>query len=681
MLLWRWLVAGFCMMQVMMYATPAYVAQPGDITPDIESLLRWASWVLTLPVILFSCRPFFQSALRDLRQRRVGMDVPVALGILIAFGASSAATFDPAGPLGAEVWYDSVTMFAFFLLSGRLMENRLRSRTAGALESLMRRLPESVEREGADGTYERIAVRRLAAGDRIRVLPGEVFPADGTVLSGESRVDEALLTGESRPLLRHAGERVVAGSHNLSGVLQVQVQKVGEQTRYAGIVALMERASVDKPRLARLADRIARPFLWVVLVASAGAALWWWPTSPVHAISVAVAVLIVTCPCALSLATPAATLASAGRLARQGVLVRNLQALETGATIDTVVFDKTGTLTQDRMRVVRSWCRPGVDESQALVLAAALARHSLHPVSRALALGAPAGAEATGVDEVAGQGLRGQVAGVGEALPRALRLGSAALCGEPPISLGEAQGPRVHLADESGWIASFELDEALRPDALAAVQALQRLGLEVQLLSGDRPAAVARLATALGLNTARGDCSPEDKLAHVAALQRAGRRVAMVGDGVNDGPVLARADLSVAMGQAVPIAHAQADFIVLGSQLGAVASLLPQARRTRLIVRENLAWAALYNAVCVPLAVLGFMPPWLAGLGMAASSLLVVLNAARLSKITHPRSACGASPLRGRPQRTGEAGSAGALASAVRLQAQPPTSRTETIEH
>ncbi len=632
MMLWRWLVAGFCMMQVMMYAFPAYLAEPGDISSEAQGLLRWASWVLTLPVVLFSCWPFFSSALRDLRNRCVGMDVPVALGILIAFGASSAATFDPASRWGTEVWYDSVTMFVFFLLSGRLLEQRLRDRTAGSLEALMRCLPDGVERQGADGSFERVAVRRLVPDDLIRLLPGDVIPADGMVTAGESQVDEALLTGESTPLLRRVGSAVIAGSHNLSGMLLVRVERAGSETRYAGMVALMEQASVQKPRLARIADRIAAPFVLLVLLAGAAAALWWWPTDPVHAISVAVAVLIVTCPCALSLATPAATLAAAGALARRGVLVRRLEALESCAMVDTVVFDKTGTLTEDRMALTVSRTREGTTAAQALWLAAALARHSLHPLSRAIvqAAGAAPGS-AMDVTEVSGQGLQGHVAVGTGGKPRVMRLGSAALCGAP-VDV-QAGGPQVHLSDEQGWFASFEMDEALRPDARPAVGALHALGLQVQLLSGDRMAAVTRLAARAGIDQAYGQRTPEGKLAYLRELQQQGRRVAMVGDGMNDGPVLACADVSVAMGQAVPLAQAQSDFIVLGGQLAAVSALLQHARRTRAIVRQNLLWAALYNAVGVPLAVLGFMPPWLAGLGMAASSLLVVLNSARLARL------------------------------------------------
>ena len=632
-LLWRWLVAGFCMMQVMMYAYPAYIAQPGDMTPDQLALLRWASWILTVPVLLFSCTPFFGSALRDLRARRIGMDVPVALGILIAFGASSAATFDPQGPFGHEVWFDSVTMFVFFLLSGRLLEQRLRDRTAGALEALMRRLPEMVERELADGGSERVPLRRLAVGDRIRVRPGEVFPGDGTVLEGESQVDEALLTGESKPLARRAGQAVVAGSHNLSGLLRVRIDRLGDDTRFAQIVQLMERASVEKPRLAQLADRIASPFLLAVLVAAAGAAWWWWPQGPGHALGIAVAVLIVTCPCALSLATPAASLAAAGALARRGVLVRRLEALEAGASIDTVVFDKTGTLTEDRMSVTAVLTRTGVEPAEALRLAGAIARYSLHPASRAVASAAgDAGAGASDVEEVPGEGVRGTLPAEGGQPPRRLRLGSAAFCHAPAAQ--DAEGSQVHLADEEGWLASFALDETLKPDALQSIGLLERLGLKVELLSGDQAGAVRRLASRAGIATSRGGQSPADKLQRVEALQREGRRVAMVGDGMNDGPVLARADVSVAMGQAVPVAQAKSDFVVLGGQLSAVALMLTQARRTRRIVRENLAWAAAYNAVSVPLALVGWMPPWLAGLGMAASSLLVVLNSARLARLT-----------------------------------------------
>jgi P-type Cu2+ transporter len=632
LLLWRWLVAGFCMMQVMMYAVPAYIAEPGDMTPDVAALLRWAAWLLTLPVLLFSCTPFFGSAWRDLRHGRIGMDVPVTIGILIAFAASTSATFDPQGALGAEVWYDSVTMFVFFLLSGRLLEQRLRDRTAGSLEALMRRLPDTVQRVQADGSSERVPVRRLAVGDRIRLQPGEVFPADGRILEGDTQVDEALLTGESTPIPRHAGQPVIAGSANLSGAVLVVVEGVGAATRYGQIVALMERASHEKPAIARMADRIAKPFLMAVLVAAGAAAWWWWPQGPSHALGIAVAVLIVTCPCALSLATPAATLAAAGALARRGILVRRIEALEDGAAIDTVVFDKTGTLTTDRIAVRYVRTREDVPLAEAVQIAAALARHSLHPASRAIAA-ASAGPELALRDlrEVMGQGVEGVLPTLIGHAPRHVRLGSAAFCGVRPAE--EAANPQVFLADQRGWLATFDLDEALRPGAIGAGAVLRQMGLQLEVLSGDQPSAVQRLATRAGIQKALGRQTPQDKLDHVARLQQQGRHVAMVGDGMNDGPVLARADISITIGESVPVAQARSDFIIQGGRLDGVAAVLVQARRARAVVRQNLSWAALYNAVCVPLAVAGMMPPWLAGLGMAASSLFVVLNAARLARI------------------------------------------------
>ncbi|MBP8087376.1 MAG: cation-translocating P-type ATPase, partial [Polaromonas sp.] len=637
--LWRWLVAGFCMMQVMMYAFPAYITEPGDITPDIEKLLRWASWVLTLPVLLFSCRPFFANAIRDLRLGSVSMDLPVALGMLITFVISSAATFEPAGWWSAEVYFDSLTMFVFFLLTGRWLEQRLRARTSGALDSLVQRLPDSVQRRLPGGEFEQVAARRLVVGDCVRVLPGQAFPADGVIESGSTFADEALLTGESRPVPRAVGDLVMAGSYNLSATVQLRVTQLGAGTRYAGIVALMQRAAVDKPRLALLADRIAKPFLWFVLLAALLAAAFWWGTDPARAIMAAVAVLVVTCPCALSLATPTAMLTAAGVLARQGVLVRRLQAIEAMAEVDTVVFDKTGTLTEARMGLGLAVTRAGMSQAGALALAAALARHSLHPVSRALVAAAQApetlalshSLNLSGVIEQAGQGMRGLLAAPLEsACAGPLRMGSALFCGvdDAPPS-GRMQ---VFLADATGWLARFELEEVVRPDAEQAVRQLQAAGLEVQMLSGDHTAAALRVAQRLGITQVQGNCTPQSKLAWLQTLQSQGRKVLMVGDGLNDGPVLARANVSVAVGQAVPLAQAQSDFIIPGGQLGRLARMPAQARRTLRIVRQNLLWAATYNLVCVPLAISAYLPAWLAGLGMALSSLLVMANAARLTR-------------------------------------------------
>jgi Cu2+-exporting ATPase len=630
--LWRMAVAGFCMMQVMMYSWPSYVAKPGEMSPDMAQLLRWASWVLSLPVMIFSCGPFFSSAWRDLCQRSVSMDLPVALGMLITFGVSTVGTFEPHSAFGAEVYFDSLTMFVFFLLTGRWLELRLRDRTAGALEALMNRLPDSVERQRPDGGFERVAVRRLLVGDVVRVLPGEAFPADGVLLQGDTFADEALLTGESHPVPRCPGSTVIAGSHNLAAAVQMRVDRVGAHTRFAQIVALMDAASTTKPEIAQLADRMAKPFLIAVLVAAGAACAYWWPSDPGHALMVAVAVLVVTCPCALSLATPAAMLASAGALARDGVLVRRLQALESLAQVDTVVFDKTGTLTRDAFALTQVRTRVGISPAQALVWAAALAQQSLHPVSRALVHAAQADAsvqtmiscDVQEVRELVGQGVSGRIG------TRMLRLGSARFCGVD-AGQGAADSLQASLADEDGWLATFELHEDLRSDALHTVQALQRSGITVRLLSGDGTQAVARVAAALGIADAQGNCTPQDKLDFLRAAQQQGHTVAMVGDGLNDGPVLAGAHVSFAFGQAVPLAQSQADFVVMGDALTHVEKTWVRTRRTVRIVRQNLVWAALYNAVCVPLAVAGWLPAWLAGLGMALSSLLVIANSLRLA--------------------------------------------------
>ncbi len=651
--LWRWLVAGFCMMQVMMYATPAYLADPGELGSDSSQLLRWASWVLTLPVMCFSASPFFSHAWNDLLRRRISMDLPVALGILITFAVSTLGTFDPQGPFGREVYFDSLTMFVFFLLSGRWLEMRLRERTLGALDALANRMPDTVLRRRSDGGFERVAADRLNLGDQVRVSAGEAFAADGVLTEGSTSVDEALLTGEARPVNRARGERVIAGSHNLGASVLMRVDRLGQQTRFAEIVALMSAAATSRPRAAALADRIATPFLLLVLLAAVLAAWYWWPTGPAHALAVAAAVLVVTCPCALSLATPTALLAGAGALARRGVLVRRLGALEALAGVDTVVFDKTGTLTDGTMTLARTRVRAGLSSAEALAMAAALASFSLHPLSKALVAAHAAQAvepsvaanherpgkcaaasdtwQAADVVELAGQGVRGSLTrGDAPRVPCQYRLGSASFCG---VVSSPSPGPVVFLSDPQGWLASFELAERLRPDARVTLQRLRRAGLAVRMLSGDRLAAVRRVAAECGIEQAEGGRTPQEKLQCLAAWQQQGHRVAMVGDGLNDAPVLARADVSFALALAAPLSRAQADFVVLGERLGDVADTLLLARASMRVVRQNLGWAAGYNALCVPMALLGWLPAWLAGLGMALSSLLVLVNASRLASV------------------------------------------------
>ena len=638
--IWRLFVAAFCMMQVMMYATPAYVADPGDITPDMLQLLNWASWVLSIPVIVFAAGPFFRGAWRGLRERRISMDLPVALGIAVTFIASSAATFNPGGIFGSEVYFDSLTMFVSFLFAARVLEARARQRAAQSLDGVMRRLPDAVERLDAQGQGALVPASALAVGDRVRVHVGQAFAADGRVVEGRTLVDEAMLSGESRPVDRMVGDEVSAGCINLSAPVVMQVLQLGAQTRYQRIVSLVERALTERPAFILATDRIAGPFLWAVLALATLAWGAWMFIDPSRALWVAVSVLIVTCPCALSLGAPVALLASAGELARRGILVQRLDALEILTRVQDVVFDKTGTVTEDRLvlantRVLHRTPDIAGEVLQSLVVG--LAEQSRHPLSRALVQSYPPRDRSVlvleAVSEQAGQGLEATACFEGRAL-RA-RMGAPGWCGVPE-GVDMPERPAVWLGLELDGalqpVACFEFDEVLRPDAISGVAGLARAGLSLHLFSGDQTASVEAMARRLGITDARARCTPQDKLAGVEALQGEGRVVAMVGDGINDAPVLARADVSIALGTAAALAQARADVIVLSDRIEDLPVLLDTARRTVAIVRQNLRWSLAYNAASVPLALAGWLPPWLAGLGMALSSLVVVLNALRLTR-------------------------------------------------
>lgn len=617
--LWRLFVAGFLMMQVMMLAAPAYVAGPGELTPDLDRLLRWGSWVLTLPVLAFAAGPFFGSAWRQLRARRLGMDVPVALGIAVTFVASTGALFDPGGLFGAEVYFDSLTMFIALLLLARWFELGARHRAADALEAVAGSLPTAAERLLDGGRSERVPPEALRVGDRVRVAAGEAFAADGCVLAGQGFVNEALLTGESAPVAKAPGDAVVAGSINLDGPLVVDVQRVGEDTTAQGIVRLMQQAQSQRPFAHGLLDRVAAGFTAVVLLLALGAGIAWWWVEPSRAVAVAVAVLIVTCPCALTLAAPAAWLTASGALARRGLLLADLSVLERLCRVDTVVFDKTGTLSEDRLLLRRHWAQ-GADADALLAVARSLAALSRHPHAQALADGAPAGTWHD-VREVAGRGVEAR-----DATGQLWRLGA-------PGWVSAAPEPAARLAFGRGdCVLWLDLAEAPRADAAEAVHALKGQGRRVRLLSGDQREAVANMAARLDIAHWQGGATPEAKLAAVRGWQAAGERVLMVGDGINDAPVLAAADVRIAMGQGAMLARSAADALLVSNRLMAIPQALALAQKTRRVLRQNLAWAALYNLACVPLALMGLLPPLAAGIGMAASSLFVVLNAQRLNR-------------------------------------------------
>jgi P-type Cu2+ transporter len=628
--LWRLFVAAFCAMQVMMFATPAYVAAPGELGAEMQRLLNWGSWILTLPVLAFSAAPFFSGAWHALRARRIGMDVPVALGIAITFVASSGAAFAPGGLFGHEVYFDSLTMFVSFLLAARWLELRARHRAAQALEQALAKLPETAWRVNAQGAIEPVSVLRLHPGDRVQVALGQAFPADGELEAGTTLADEALLSGESAPVAKAAGDALVAGSINVGSPVRMRVQRVGGDTRLEAIVSMMKSAAAQRPALARVADRWAAPFLWAVLLLAALGAAVWSVIDPARAVWVAVSVLIVTCPCALSLAAPATLVAAARGMARRGVLVQRLDAIEALAQARHVVFDKTGTLTDDRLQLAATRLSAEGERrcgsvDGALGLAASLARWSAHPAARALAAASPAEHRWTAVHEQAGQGIEATGAdGARWQLGRAawVQAGTAAQSTATTVALGRG----------GVLLARFELDEALRPDVEAALQALRADGAVLHLASGDTPARAQALAARLGIEHVLAGATPQAKLAHVAALQQRGERVVMVGDGVNDAPVLARADASLAMGQGALVSRAQADAVITGDRIESLVQARRGARKALAIVRQNMRWAGAYNALCIPLALLGWLPPWAAGLGMAASSLVVVANALRAAR-------------------------------------------------
>lgn len=629
--LWRLFVAGFGMMQVMMYAVPTYLAQDGTMSADIEQLMRLASLILTVPVILYSSAPFFRGAWRDLKRRRLGMDVPVALGIGIAFAASAYATAIGSG----AVYFDSITMFVFFLLCGRYLEMRARQKAAASLEYLDRAIPLAAHRlKGYPASHdtEEVPAVSLAPGDLVVVKPGEVVPADGVLLAGETETDESLLTGESRPAFKRVGARVVAGSVNRLAPAVLRVEQAGEATRASHIRRLSERAASERPRLVTVTDRIAGWFVAAVLLIAAAAAVGWAAVDPSRALWIAVAVLVVTCPCALSLATPTALAVSIGVLARRGVVVARGHAVETLSRVTHVVFDKTGTLTEGRLTLTRVEPLGDASRPQVLALAAALEQASEHPIARAVLDAAQATNAQVPVAEalrpIAGSGVEGVIAG------RKYRLGNQAFVGALAGALAPAEAAAgatpVWLGSDGGWLARLTFADVLRPEAGAVVRGLQSQGKRVLILSGDDPAAVASVAARLDAADYEGGLSPQAKLARVRALQRQGAVVAMVGDGVNDAPVLAQAQVSIAMGSGAVLSQAQSDLVLLSGKLRGLRDALGIAQRTMRVVRQNLVWAVAYNAVALPLAVAGYVTPWLAGIGMAASSLLVVLNALRL---------------------------------------------------
>ncbi len=617
-------VAGMLWMQVMMATMATWPEFNIDLTPELDKILRWVSLFLTTPIVFYCCGQFFRGALRDLRTRHLTMDVSVSLAIGGAYVAGIWSTITGQG----ELYFDAVGMFALFLLAGRYLERRARERTAAATSQLVNLLPASCLRLDADGQNQRILLSELRVGDQVLVPPGALLPADGRIVQGQSSVDESLLTGEYLPQPRAVGDSVTAGTLNVEGPLCVEVQALGDATRLSAIVRLLERAQNDKPRLAVLADQVAQWFLLIVLVVAAIVGWAWWQIDPSRAFWIVLSLLVATCPCALALATPTALTAATGSLHKLGMLLTRGHVLEGLNQIDTLVLDKTGTLTEGRLTLSAIHPLREMDADSCLALAAALENRSEHPIARAFGLAREAADE---VESHPGLGLQGCVKG------RTLRIGQADFV----CTLSQQTAPRITgengqwllLGDEQGPLAWFVLDDRLRDDAPQLINMAKAKGWQIMLLSGDSSPMVAEVARQLGIDDARGGLTPDAKLAVLKQLHGEGRRVLMLGDGVNDVPILAAADISVAMGSATDLAKTSADAVLLSDRLSSLVQALHMAQRTRRIIIENLTWASLYNGLVLPFAAVGWITPIWAAIGMSVSSLLVVLNALRLTRV------------------------------------------------
>lgn len=612
-------VAGFAAANVMLLSVSVWAgAFSDDMGPATRDLLHWISALIALPAIGYAGRPFFRSAARALAARAMNMDVPITLAVVLATGMSLYET----ATSGAHAYFDASVTLLFFLLIGRYLDRRARARAASAAEQLLLLGGQSATLLEADGRRRVVPLAALRAGMRVEVVPGDRIPADGAVARGNSELDTALVTGESLPRPVRPGDSVYAGTLNLTVPLEVEIAAAGADTLLAEIVRLMERAEKVRGRYVALADRAARIYAPAVHLLAAASFLGWWLVGGIGwqpSLLIAVAVLIVTCPCALGLAVPVVQVVASGRLFGGGVLVKSGDALERLAVADTVVFDKTGTLTLGRPELGNADGIAADDLAQAAALAAA----SRHPLARALVAAAGTVAAADGVREERGMGLAMAVPD-GE-----VRLGNRAWCGLDETAAGNA-GTEMWFTRPNRAPVRFLFRDRPRDDAAEVVAGLKARGLEVLLLSGDRMDAVAETAAALGIERWQGECRPDEKVAAIEALAAEGRRVAMIGDGLNDAPALRSAAVSLAPASGSDVARTAADVVLPRDRLDGLIEAVDLARRARRAMLQNFALALAYNAIAVPLAVAGVVTPLIAAVAMSSSSLVVTLNALRL---------------------------------------------------
>jgi len=613
-------VAAFAAMNIMLLSVAVWSGNVTDITPEQRDFFHWLSALIALPAAAYAGQPFFRSALAALATRSLNMDVPITLGVLLALAMSVFETLGHA----EHAYFDSAIMLIAFLLAGRYLDQNMRRRTRTFAGNLAALRAETAVKFVGNGEIREVPIASIAAGDLVLVRPGERVAVDGIVVDGRSDVDQSLITGETAHVAVAKGAVVYAGTMNVSGALRVEVRAAAAGTLLDEIKRLLDRATEARSRYVRLADRAARLYAPVVHVTAFATLIGWLAAGAGwhDAIVTAVAVLIITCPCALGLAVPAVQVVAAGALFRAGVLLNTGDAVERLAEVDTVLFDKTGTLTLPEPEVVNA----GDISSARLALAGRLALSSRHPLAAAISAAAGAKAPLSGAVEQPGQGVCAVLDGI-EA-----RLGRASFCGATREAEAAAkQDPEASLIafayGEECCI--FAVRQRLRPDAPAVVARLKRAGLAVEIVSGDRAEAVAPVAARLGIDTFRGAMTPAQKIARIADLKAQGCRVLMVGDGLNDAPSLADADVSLSPVTAVHLSQATADAVFLGEKLAPVAAALAIAVKARRVMRANLWLAVGYNFIAVPLAIFGFASPLVAALAMSGSSLLVTANALR----------------------------------------------------
>ncbi|MBZ6075355.1 heavy metal translocating P-type ATPase [Microvirga puerhi] len=613
-------VAGFASMNIMLLAVSVWSGNVSDISPETRDFFHWLAALISLPAVAYAGQPFFRSAIGALKNGRTNMDVPITIGILLALFMSVIETINHA----EHTYFDSVVMLLFFLLCGRYLDQAMRRRTRTVACNLASLRAEVAHRLDDRGEPALVPTAALKPEDRVLVRPGERIPIDGIVLSGSSEVDESLVTGETLPRQLAGGGAVYAGSLNHTGALTVRVTATGQGTLLDEVQRLLENAASAKSRYRQLADKVARAYAPVVhLAAAITAVIWIANGATVHdAVLTAVAVLIITCPCALALAIPVVQVVASGALFRSNVLLNSGDALERLARVDTIVFDKTGTLTLPEMSIANKAAIP----PDLLEAAARLALSSHHPLAAAAVREARNRRPFEGAIEEPGQGVRAVVDGA------EIRLGSPAFCDAEDLAaimVGEQMQASVIACARGHERAILLVRQALRPDAAQVIKSLRASGLDCRILSGDRPAAVAPIAAALGIEAWRAGAKPADKIAELERLKAEGRRVLMVGDGLNDAPALATADISISPITATDLTQAQADAVFLGDLLEPILDAVTISRRAHALMRQNLLLALIYNLFAVPLAFLGYVTPLVAALAMSGSSSLVTLNALR----------------------------------------------------